>query len=134
MANRKSNIEDRTDNRTEAFDRSALGHFIRSQRKLAKLSQRELARLADLSDPYVSQIERGKHDPSIRVLKSLSKALNVRADTLLAYAGWLQDEDTDGASPRPNVEVSIMSDHRLTTDQQNALVSTYRAFLAGGSE
>src|ERR1039457_1385388 len=69
--------------------REALGAFIRSQRKLANLSLRQLAELTSLSNPYLSQIERGLHQPSVRVLKLLSTALNVSAETLLAEAGLL---------------------------------------------
>ena len=110
-------------------DRSALGQFIKSQRQLAELSQRELARLANLSDPYVSQIERGRHDPSIKVLRAIAEALNIRADTILAYAGWLQG-DEDAEAERVDAEEAIRADHRLTLEQQEALVTTYRAFLA----
>lgn len=113
----------------DTVDRSALGQFIKSQRQLAELSQRELARLANLSDPYVSQIERGHHDPSIKVLQSIAKALNIRADTILSYAGWLQGDD-DAEAERVDAEPAIRADHRLTLAQQEALISTYRAFLA----
>ena len=60
----------------------ALGDFIKSQRRLAELSQRELARLADLSDAYLSQLERGLHEPSVRVVSGLAHALNVPSDRL----------------------------------------------------
>ena len=110
-------------------DRSALGQYIKSQRQLAELSQRELARLCNLSDPYVSQIERGRHDPSIKVLRALAEALNIRADTILSYAGWLKGEGGD-EDERSDAEPAIRADHRLTLGQQEALVSTYRAFLA----
>jgi transcriptional regulator with XRE-family HTH domain len=113
----------------DSAERSALGQFIKSQRQLAELSQRELARLANLSDPYVSQIERGRHDPSIKVLKAIAKALNIRADTILSYAGWLQGEHDAEADP-VDAEPAIRADHRLTRSQQDALVQTYRAFLA----
>src|SRR5258708_29541685 len=63
---------------------AALGEFIKSQRTLANLSLRELAARTEISNPYLSQIERGLHEPSVRVLKSIAKALNVSAETLLA--------------------------------------------------
>ena len=75
-----------------------LGAFIRSQRRLANLSLRQLADLTDVSNPYLSQIERGLHEPSVRVLKSIARALNVSAETLLAQAGLLSDEEAGGAS------------------------------------
>ena len=107
---------------------SRLGSFIRSQRKLAKLSQRELAKLTDLSDPYVSQIERGLHEPSVRVLRALSGALNVRAETMLSYAGLIEDT-FDGGSERPTTEVAIRTDPALTDEQKHALLGVYRSFV-----
>ena len=67
--------------------REALGAFIRTQRQMANLSLRQLADLTSLSNPYLSQVERGLHEPSVRVLKAISDALNVSAETLLAQAG-----------------------------------------------
>src|SRR5271170_3315102 len=69
--------------------REALGSFIRAQRKMANLSLRQLADLTSLSNPYLSQVERGLHQPSVRVLKALSDALNVSAETLMAQAGLI---------------------------------------------
>src|ERR671937_2723656 len=69
--------------------REALGAFIREQRKGANLSLRQLAELTSLSNPYLSQVERGLHQPSVRVLKAISGALNVSAETLLAQAGLI---------------------------------------------
>jgi transcriptional regulator with XRE-family HTH domain len=101
-----------------------MGEFIRAQRKMMELSQRELARLTKVSDPYVSQLERGLHEPSVRVLKSLAEALNVRAETLLEYAGLL---DPDTAST-VGVNEAIQADPHLTTDQKQTLLSVYRNF------
>ena len=69
--------------------REALGAFIRIQRKRAKPSLRQLADLTSLSNPYLSQVERGLHEPSVRVLKAISGALNLSAETLLAKAGLI---------------------------------------------
>ncbi len=102
-----------------------LGDFIRAQRKMMELSQRELARLMEVSDPYVSQLERGMHEPSVRVLKSLAGALNVRAETLLAYAGLL---DPDQATT--SVTEAIQADPHLTDDQKSTLLSVYQNFRA----
>ena len=79
-----------------AAQRDALGAYIRSQRKLANLSLRQLAELTSLSNPYLSQIERGLHQPSVRVLRLLSDALNVSAETLLAEAGLLDPDSSAG--------------------------------------
>ncbi len=104
----------------------ALGDFIRSQRRIAELSQRELARLADLSDAYLSQLERGLHEPSVRVLNGLAKALNVPADNLLRFLGR---DDSDDAAP-PSTESVILTDDELTDAQKQSLLDVYRAFLA----
>lgn len=69
--------------------REALGAFIRERRKQANLSLRQLAELTSLSNPYLSQIERGLHQPSVRVLRAISDALNLSAESLLAQAGLI---------------------------------------------
>jgi transcriptional regulator with XRE-family HTH domain len=104
---------------------AALGEFIRSQRRIADLSQRELARLADLSDAYLSQLERGLHEPSVRVLNGLAQALNVPSDKLLAYLGRHDD-----AYPVRSTESAIATDERLTETQKQSLIDVYRAFIA----
>jgi transcriptional regulator with XRE-family HTH domain len=104
---------------------AALGEFIRSQRRIADLSQRELARLADLSDAYLSQLERGLHEPSVRVLNGLAQALNVPSEKLLAYLGR-----HDEASSLHSTESAIATDERLTETQKQSLIDVYRAFIA----
>jgi transcriptional regulator with XRE-family HTH domain len=119
---------------TDAWDAQmkALGSFIHSQRKLANLSLRQLAELTSLSNPYLSQIERGLHQPSVRVLRLLADALNVSAETLLAEAGLLEhgadaaDGDTDGPG---SVESVIRADARLDDEQKAALLAVYRSML-----
>ena len=113
----------------------ALGAFIRTQRKLANLSLRQLADMTSLSNPYLSQIERGLHQPSVRVLKLLSEALDVSAETLLAQAGLLDPErgsptgPATGAPPPAGAEAAIRADQRLTDDQKSALITVYRSML-----
>jgi transcriptional regulator with XRE-family HTH domain len=112
-----------------------LGSFIRSKRKLANLSLRQLAERTRLSNPYLSQIERGLHQPSVRVIRLISDALNVSAESLLAQAGLLRHDrggDAAGARP-PEVEEAIRADGRLTAEQQSALIAVYRSMLSGGS-
>jgi len=92
-----------------------------------ELSQRELAKLTNLSDPYVSQIERGLHEPSVRVLRALAEALNVRAETLLAYAGLLEREESS------TVEEAVHADPHLDDSQKAALLGVYRSFRAAAS-
>ena len=121
-----------------AAQRDALGAYIRSQRKLANLSLRQLAELTSLSNPYLSQIERGLHQPSVRVLKLLSGALNVSAETLLAEAGLLDPDSSAGAPqaadpgsgpPLPDVEAAIGAEQRLSDDQKAALIAVYHSMI-----
>ncbi|MDG0977377.1 MAG: helix-turn-helix transcriptional regulator [Ilumatobacter sp.] len=104
----------------------ALGDFIRSQRRLAELSQRELAKLADLSDAYLSQLERGLHEPSVRVVNGLSSALNVPAEKLLNFLGRERAEGADVVT----TESAIATDESLTDAQKQSLLDVYRAFIA----
>jgi len=116
--------------------REALGAFIREQRKRANLSLRQLAELTSLSNPYLSQVERGLHQPSVRVLKALSGALNVSAETLMAQAGLIDAiagdataaTDTD-AQQVPGTEDAIRADPRLGEEQKAALIAVYRSML-----
>ena len=114
--------------------REALGAFIRTQRKMANLSLRQLAELTSLSNPYLSQVERGLHQPSVRVLKAISDALNLSAETLLAEAGLI--DAMAGRSPDRKqepaalaTEDAIRADQRLNEDQKAALIAVYRSML-----
>ena len=112
----------------------ALGAFIRDKRKMANLSLRQLAERTKLSNPYLSQIERGLHQPSVRVIRLISDALNVSAETLLAQAGLLHKDGTAGdakieAAP-PDIETAIKAEQRLTDDQKSALIAVFRSMLS----
>jgi transcriptional regulator with XRE-family HTH domain len=110
----------------------ALGAFIRSKRQLANMSLRQLAERTKLSNPYLSQIERGLHQPSVRVIRLISDALEVSTETLLAQAGLLhRDSHAEGhaESPPPDVEAAIRAEQRLTQEQQNALIAVLRSML-----
>jgi len=109
----------------------ALGDFIRRRRKLANLSLRQLAEKTRLSNPYLSQVERGLHQPSMRVIKLISEALNVSAETLLTHAGLLHHggEETAATDEPPMVERAIDADPRLSDQQKSALISVYRSML-----
>ncbi len=116
--------------------REALGAFIREQRKSANLSLRQLAELTSLSNPYLSQVERGLHQPSVRVLKAISDALNLSAESLMAQAGLIDaiastSTAEDGADPKTAVatEDAIRADRRLSEDQKAALIAVYRSML-----
>jgi len=106
----------------------ALGAFIRTQRKLADLSLRELAELTRVSNPYLSQLERGLHQPSVRVLKSIAEALNLSAETLLRQAGLLEADGREAAGPDADasVEAAIRGDATLSDEQKQALLTVYR--------
>ncbi len=109
----------------------AFGAFIRSQRKLANLTLRQLAELTSLSNPYLSELERGMHQPTVRVLKQLSDALNVSAEMLLTQAGLLGREDTaqadHGRSAADTVERAIRTDDQLDESQKAALLAVYQS-------
>jgi transcriptional regulator with XRE-family HTH domain len=114
--------------------RKALGAFIRTQRQMANLSLRQLAELTHLSNPYLSQVERGLHQPSVRVLKAISDALNVSAETLMAQAGLIEAAAANGTEPapesgEPNTEDAIRGDPRLSDEQKAALIAVYRSML-----
>jgi transcriptional regulator with XRE-family HTH domain len=114
----------------------AFGSFIRSQRKLANLTLRQLAELTSLSNPYLSELERGMHQPSVRVLKQLSDALNLSAEMLLAEAGLLDPDRKNGGKPgseQPNVEHAIKTDASLDDSQKAALLAVYQSMTRSQS-
>jgi len=107
---------------------------------MANLSLRQLAELTHLSNPYLSQIERGLHQPSVRVLKQISDALNLSAGTLMAQAGLIDAvavaaDVADGAGraeadlATPPTEDAIRADERLSEEQKAALIAVYRSML-----
>jgi transcriptional regulator with XRE-family HTH domain len=106
----------------------ALGAFIRAQRRLANLSLRQMAELAQVSNPYLSQLERGLHEPSVRVLQAIGRALDLSAETLLAQAGLL-DPDEDEHVDAAETEHAIRRDPQLTDDQKLALLGVYRSYV-----
>ena len=106
--------------------RRVLGGFIRTQRQMANLSLRQLSALTEVSNPYLSQVERGLHEPSVRVLKSIADALNVSAETLFERAGLVE---APGKPADPTTEAAIRSDERLTQAQRRALLSVYRSYV-----
>jgi transcriptional regulator with XRE-family HTH domain len=101
-----------------------LGEYLRAQRQFNQLSQRELARLSDLSDTYMSQLERGMHEPSIRVLRSLAESLGVRPDQLIMYAAGLPMDESEVST-----EEAIRRDVRLTDAQRKALIGVLASYL-----
>ena len=110
----------------------ALGAFIRAQRTQAQMSLRDLADLSNVSNPYLSQIERGLHEPSVRVLKAISEALNVSIDTLLSRAGLGADSDPNASNideRASDAGSAITSDPALTDEQRRSLLAVYRSYI-----
>ena len=99
-----------------------LGEFIRAQRERANLSLRRLAESAGISNPYLSQIERGIRKPSAEILKNLSRALEISSNTLYRRAGLIDEE-----LPPTSVFEAIDSDERLTSEHKKVLLDMYRA-------
>ncbi len=104
-----------------------LGAFIREQRKGAQLSLRNLAQLADVSNPYLSQIERGLRKPSAEILQRVAEALRISAETLYVKAGILEERDDDLAA-------RIAADSTLTEKQKRALLEVYLSFRQDRTE
>lgn len=104
----------------------SLGSYIRSQRHLANLTLRQLADLASVSNPYLSQIERGLHEPSMRVLKSIAEALGVSVETLLTRAGMISEEAPSEEPIANPVEAAIQADRALNDEGKAMLVTLYR--------
>jgi transcriptional regulator with XRE-family HTH domain len=112
----------------------ALGSFIRAQRQQAQLTLRDLAARTNVSNPYLSQIERGLHEPSVRVLRAISVALNVSLESMLMAAGVLPEDPgtvpSTPAEPLPTTEQAILADPILTDEQRASLLAVYRSYTA----
>jgi transcriptional regulator with XRE-family HTH domain len=106
---------------------NALGEFIRAQRQLANLSLREMASMTSVSNAYLSQVERGLHQPSLKVLHSIAAALQLSTEQLLAQAGWASGARE--AAGKGGTEEAIRTDPRLTPEQRAALLGVYRSFV-----
>ena len=104
----------------------AFGEFVKAQRRLAQVSQRNLARMSGVSDSYLSQIERGNYRPSPQVVKALAQAFGLKPEQLYTMLGFMDDEQE---SSRPTVEQAIQLDPKLEAAQKDALIRVYRSFL-----
>ena len=113
---------------TDALEQrwSELGEFIRDQRRLGQLSLRKLADRAGVSNPYLSQIERGLRRPSAEILQQIAHALEISAETLYVRAGILDERDPSG----DDVVGMITRDPTLAEDQKQTLIHIYRSFQA----
>jgi transcriptional regulator with XRE-family HTH domain len=110
---------------------SGLGAFIRAQRQMANLSLRQLAELTHVSNPYLSQLERGLHEPSVRVLQSIGRALDISTDTLLRQVGL---GDTDVPPDPFDTEAAIRQDPHLHDEQKQALLAVYRSYVQANQQ
>lgn len=106
----------------------AFGEFVRAQRQLAQVSQRNLARMSGVSDSYLSQLERGNYRPSPQVVKALATAFGLEPKQLYTMLGFMDEEG--GAST--SVEQAIQLDSRLDAGQKEALIKIYRSFIGDG--
>ena len=105
-----------------------LGDYLHGQRELANFSLRELAERAHISNPYLSQIEHGRHLPSVKILQALALALDVSARTVLAEVGLLEPGPAPGRER--NVSVAIRGDPRLAAGEKDALLAVYASYLS----
>jgi transcriptional regulator with XRE-family HTH domain len=106
---------------------SPLGEFIRRQRELQELSMRQLADLAGISNPYLSQIERGLREPSEKVVEAIAENLQLSADALYEHRGREAEDPEEGDEPA--VVAAIRADPRLTARERQALLEVYAAFV-----
>jgi transcriptional regulator with XRE-family HTH domain len=106
-----------------------LGAFIRDQRRNARLSLRKLSELAGISNPYLSQIERGLRKPSADILQAIARALQISSETLYVRAGILEPGDGE-----PDLADAILRDPTLTERQKQVLLEVYRSFRSRGDE
>ncbi len=105
-----------------------LGDFIREQRSIGQLSLRKLSEMAGVSNPYLSQIERGLRRPSAEILQQIARALEISSETLYVRAGILE-EPTEGVDPIGE----IRRDPRISEDQKMSLIRIYDSFLKENS-
>jgi transcriptional regulator with XRE-family HTH domain len=104
----------------------SLGEYLREQRETSRLSLRQLAEQAGVSNPYLSQIERGLRRPSAEVLQQLAKALRISAEQLYLRAGIVSPDEGVGGS----VELAVLGDSQLSERQKQTLLDVYASFLA----
>ena len=102
-----------------------VGAFIRDQRQIGRISLRKLSEMAGISNPYLSQIERGLRKPSADILQQIAKALRISAETLYIRAGILEEREGE-----EDVTMAVLRDAQLTEEQKQTLLRIYRSFVA----
>jgi transcriptional regulator with XRE-family HTH domain len=110
-----------------------LGGYLREQRQAAQLSLRQLSEVAGVSNPYLSQIERGLKRPSAEILQQLAKGLRISAESLYVRAGILEEQADHGDTPVVDVRAAVLADRRLTDRQRSVLLDVYESFVGDGA-
>jgi transcriptional regulator with XRE-family HTH domain len=110
-----------------------LGGYLREQRQAAQLSLRQLSEVAGVSNPYLSQIERGLKRPSAEILQQLAKGLRISAESLYVRAGILEEQADHGDTPVGDVRAAVLADRRLTDRQRSVLLDVYESFVGDGA-
>ena len=111
-----------------------LGGYLREQRQAAQLSLRQLSEVAGVSNPYLSQIERGLKKPSAEILQQLARGLRISAESLYVRAGILEEQADHGDAPVVDVRAAVLADRRLTDRQRSVLLDVYESFVGGSNE
>ncbi|USQ76851.1 helix-turn-helix domain-containing protein [Ornithinimicrobium cryptoxanthini] len=112
-----------------------LGSYLREQREAAQMSVRQVAKAAGISNPYLSQIERGLRKPSAEILQQLAKGLRISAEQLYVRAGILDDRAAGERAQVPqDVTVAILADARLNDRQRRVLLDVYRSFVGDAAD
>jgi transcriptional regulator with XRE-family HTH domain len=106
-----------------------LGDYLREQRQTAKLSLRQLSEVAGISNPYISQIERGLKKPSAEILQALAKALRISAESLYVRAGILEERTDLGRDGDFDVTDAVLADPKLNDRQRAVLLDVYESFV-----
>lgn len=121
-------MSEQTDNAAHPWEqqRQAMGAFIRHQRELANMSLRQLSQATKISNAYLSQIERGLHDPTVRVLLQIGDALDVSLEEMLQKAADAEDAERSVLT----VEAAVANDTILTSAEKKALLAVYRSYVA----
>ncbi|NMM33395.1 MAG: helix-turn-helix transcriptional regulator [Phycicoccus sp.] len=106
-----------------------LGDYLREQRHSAELSLRQLSEVAGISNPYLSQIERGLKKPSAEILQALAKALRISAESLYVRAGFLEERTDLAEAARVDVQAAVLADPALSNRQRAVLLDVYESFV-----
>lgn len=114
----------RPSNGESLLNSPSMGAFIRAQRQLSAMSLRQLAALSNVSNAYLSQIERGLHQPSLKVVRSIAEALNISTEYLLSQSGVLETPDP---SEQTSAETAILADPVLTDEEKDVVLGVYRS-------